>query len=71
MGMIYLGVTLVIGGAAMMLVSYHSRGPDIITNGGTVIALFGFFIYIFGRIQHRKTRETGLEKDSFRNEDEP
>ncbi len=71
MRLIYLAVVLVIGGAATMLVSYHSGGPAVITDGGTIIALLGFVIYVVGRIRHRKMREQGPREDSLRNENKP
>ncbi len=54
-----------------MLVSYHSGGPAVITDGGKIIALLGFVIYIVGRVRHRKMREQRPREDSLRNENEP
>ena len=44
MDLIYLGVGLVIGGTAIMIVSYHARGPAALTDVGKILAFLGFAV---------------------------
>lgn len=64
MGLIYVGVALVIGGAAIMLVSYYGRGPAVMADIGKILALFGFIIYVVGRIRYRRIKKAGPQPDS-------
>jgi hypothetical protein len=57
--LVYLGVALVIGGAGMMLISYHVEGPAGVTGVGKILAFLGFLIYVVGRIWHGRIRKAG------------
>ena len=70
MRLIYLGAVVVVGGAVMMLVSYHGRGPSAVTDAGKILALLGFVIYLVGRIRYGRTRKAGLRSDNPDPEDE-
>ncbi len=59
MNLIYVGAALVIGGASVMLVSYHGRGPATVTDMGKILALLGFVVYVVGRIRYGKTKRPG------------
>lgn len=64
MDLIYLGVGLVIGGVAIMLVCYHSRGPATLTDIGKILAFLGFVIYVVGRIRYQRRKKAGLPPDT-------
>lgn len=68
MGLIYLGAALVVGGAVMILVSYHEIGSTSVADLGKILALFGFVIYVIGRIRYRRIRKTGLHPDTGHHE---
>ena len=71
MGMIYLGVALVIGGAVTMLVSYHSTGSSLVADAGKILAFLGFAVYVVGRIRHGKTRKADPHGEDTRRENRP
>lgn len=70
MGMIYLGAGLVIGGAVMMLVSYHSTGSSLVTDAGKILAFLGFAVYVVGRIRYRGKKKTDPHGRGTRREDQ-
>ena len=62
--LICLGAGLVIGGVAIMLVSYHAGGPAALTDIGKILAFLGFVIYVVGRIRYQRTKKAGLQPDT-------
>jgi Flp pilus assembly protein TadB len=64
MMLIYLGVALVIGGAATVLVSSHGNGPVAVEPLGKIVALCGFVIYVVGRIRYRRMKKASPQPDA-------
>lgn len=69
MGLIYLGVALVIGGAVTMLVSYYEGGRDAVTDAGKILALLGFIVYVVGRIRYARMKKAELQPDTPHSEE--
>ena len=50
------GAILVIGGAVVVLVSHYGAASPFAGTTGVLLALFGFVLYVRGRVRHRDTK---------------
>ena len=57
MRLVYGGAILVIGGAIMVLLSHYGATSPVAGTAGTLLALFGFVLYVRARVRHRNTKE--------------
>lgn len=67
--LIYLGAAFVIGGAAMMLVSFYGEGPTVITDIGKILAFLGFVVYAVGRIRYHRIKKTRPRQEPAHEDD--
>jgi ABC-type Fe3+-siderophore transport system permease subunit len=65
MGLIYLGVILVLAGAMLILLTTYVLGSPTVQHIGTVTALLGFVLYLVGRIQYRRLRNSSTRPNQL------